>query len=63
MITIVLFVPINAPPTRYMNQHDALYTTVYIMIAAVSIATGIAINSLRPGDAYMRRWTGHHWFR
>ena len=21
------------------------------------------INSLRPSDAYMRRWTNHHWFR
>ena len=21
------------------------------------------VNSLRPRDAYMRRWTNHHWFR
>ena len=23
----------------------------------------IALNSLKPSDAYMRQWTNHHWFR
>ena len=51
-----------------IGSHQADYASLgYPNILAINETGNVSksgrLNSLRPSDAYMRRWTNHHWFR
>ena len=65
--------PLQQPHQHYLPHHHSAipWTSYRYVILRVAHAPGMPgtfspatdFNSLRPGDAYMRRWINHHWFK
>ena len=47
------------------NWGGFMYNATYVYVNIIFVEQGMTlpINSLRPGDAYMRQITNHQWFR
>ena len=42
---------------------EPVLTNIHVIRPQWVYAEALSVNSLRPSDAYMRRWSNHHWLR